>query len=69
MRGVAADVASLVAAAHNVENMSRVIAEDSQSVVASTEAQTTAVEEISASAQNMARIASELLDTANQFVI
>jgi methyl-accepting chemotaxis protein len=69
MRGVASDVASLVAAVHNVENMSRVIAEDSQSVVASTEAQTAEVAEISASAQNLSRIASELLDTANQFVI
>ncbi|MDR3280969.1 MAG: methyl-accepting chemotaxis protein [Synergistaceae bacterium] len=69
MRALESGVSDLVGAARNVENMSRVIAEDSQSVVASTEAQTASVAEISESSQDLARIASELLDTTNQFVI
>jgi methyl-accepting chemotaxis protein len=69
MHGLSEDVSSIVEAARNVENASRVIAEDSQSVVASTEAQTASVSEISTASQNLARIAREMLDTANQFEI
>jgi methyl-accepting chemotaxis protein len=69
MHSLSSDVSSIVDAARSVENSSRVIAEDSRSVVASTGTQMDSVSDISVTSQNQAKIAQELLETANRFVI
>ncbi|MDR1136701.1 MAG: methyl-accepting chemotaxis protein [Synergistaceae bacterium] len=69
MRGIASDVTGIVSAARDAEDSSRKIVEDSQIVMTSTEAQTSAVSDISAASSNLSRIARELLEAANQFVL
>jgi methyl-accepting chemotaxis protein len=69
MHGLSSDMSTIVEAARNVENASRVIAEDSRSVVAATEDQTASVTEFSTASQNLADIAVAMLETANQFTI
>jgi methyl-accepting chemotaxis protein len=67
MREISSEVVRIVDSAKNMEDTSRAISEDSRSVVASTEFQTSSITEISNFSRELARIAQELLDAANQF--
>jgi methyl-accepting chemotaxis protein len=67
MREISSEVVRIVDSAQNMEETSRVISQDSRSVVASTELQTASVTEISHFSRELTRIAQELLDAANQF--
>jgi methyl-accepting chemotaxis protein len=67
MRKISSDAIKLADSAQSVKDASRAISEDSRAVVASTEAQNASVAGISVASRELARVASELLDAANQF--
>jgi methyl-accepting chemotaxis protein len=66
---VSSETSDIAKAVYNVEESSREIAKGSQSIVAATQKQAVSVAEVSDSSQNLSRIATEMLDSANYFTV
>jgi methyl-accepting chemotaxis protein len=59
----------IASAVHNVEDSSREIAGDSQSIVAATEEQSASMSEVSNSSQDLARISADMLESTRRFTV
>jgi methyl-accepting chemotaxis protein len=69
MHKLSSETSGIASAVRNVEGLSREIAENAQSIVAATEEQSSSMLKVSNSSQELAQVASDMLDLIQRFII